>query len=80
MLRNKEILESNIADPLYNYNKNLNASITTQEVEKTIMSSKNGKSAGPDKLPYEVLKNDTLKLCISYISYVFPRERYPGSD
>ena len=24
------------------------------------MSSKNGKSAGPDKLPYEVLKNDTI--------------------
>ena len=60
MLRNKEISESNIADPLYNYNKNLNASITTQEVEKAIMSSKNGKSAGPDKLPYEVLKNDTI--------------------
>ena len=60
MLRNKEILESNIADPLYNYNKNLNASITTQEVEKAIMSSKNGKYTGPDKLPYEVLKNDTI--------------------
>ena len=60
MLRNKDILESNIADPLHNYNNNPNASLTTQEVEKAIMSSKNGKSAGPDKLLYEVLKNDTI--------------------
>ena len=60
MLRNKKILESNIADLLYNYNGNLNASITTQDVEKAIMSSKNGKSAGPDKFPYKVLNNDTI--------------------
>ena len=60
MLRNKEILESNIVDPPYNYNTKLNASITTQEVKKAIISSKNGKSAGPDKLPYKVLKNDPI--------------------
>ena len=44
------------------------------------MSSKNGKSAGPDKLPYEVLKNDTIiKVLHKLYFYVFPRERYPGS-
>ena len=74
------MLESNIADPLYNYNKNLNASMTTQEIEKAIIDSKNGKSAGPDKLPYNVLKNDTIIEALHKLYvYVYPRERYLGS-
>jgi len=43
-------------DPLYTNDKEFNRDITVQEVEHVIMKCKNGKSAGEDNIPYEVLK------------------------
>ena len=40
------------------YDEILNCDITFAEVEKVVNKSKNGKSVGIDRLPYEVFKND----------------------
>ena len=47
-------------DPLYQENVLLNYSITRCEVERVVYGAKKGKSVGPDKIPYEVLKHPVI--------------------
>ena len=56
MLQHKTLLEDNMKDPLYNETRSLNSTISKEEVEKVVFRAKNGKSVGPDKIPYEILK------------------------
>jgi hypothetical protein len=56
ILREKSFLESNMLDPLFEGNRVLNVTITLSEVKRVVNKSKNGKSVGIDKIPYEVLK------------------------
>ena len=43
-------------DPLYESNSELNQNISLQEIQRIIMSAKNGKSSRIDNIPYDVLK------------------------
>ena len=50
-----------------------------REAAKDIMSSINSKSAGPDKLPYEVLKNDTIIKALHKLYLLcFSTRKVPG--
>ena len=49
--------DSEIIDPLYQYNNDLNKNYTLEEVTRIATNSKNNKSTGTDKLPNEVFKN-----------------------
>ena len=56
MLQHKRLLEDNMKDPLYDETRSLNIPISRDEIEKVVFRAKNGKSVGPDKIPYEILK------------------------
>ena len=56
----KQLFEDRMLDPLFDANPYLNYTISKAEVEKVVYSAKNGKSVGPDKIPYEVLRNPTM--------------------
>ena len=60
ILQHKRFLEDNMLDPLYQENVLLNYCITHCEVERVVYGAKNGKSVGPDKIPYEVLKHPVI--------------------
>ena len=55
-LSHKHLLEDRMLDPLYESNGELNYNVSLEEIDRIIMNSKNGKSTGIDKIPYEVLK------------------------
>ena len=50
--------------PLYESNHDLNHNITLIEIQRLVMNAKNGKSAGIDNIPYEVLKFPSVILVI----------------
>ena len=52
--------EMKMADPLYIVKCNLDYSITIEEVSDVVHLAKNGKSAGSDHIPNEVLKCEML--------------------
>ena len=52
----KRLLEERMLDPLYESNGELNYNVSLEEIDRIIMNSKNGKSTGVDKIPYEVPK------------------------
>ena len=56
MLQHKRLLEDNMKDPLYDETRSSNIPISRDEIEKVVFRAKNGKSVGPDKIPYEILK------------------------
>ena len=56
MLQHKLFLEDDMKDPLYNETQSLNLPISKAEIEKVVFRAKRGKSVGPDKIPYEILK------------------------
>ena len=56
MLQHKLFLEDAMKDPLYNETQSLNLPISKAEIEKVVFRAKCGKSVGPDKIPYEILK------------------------
>ena len=65
-------------EPLFDANPYLNCIISKAEVEKVVYSAKKGKSVGPDKIPYKVLRNPTMisvlhemfNLC--FVTGIFP--------
>ena len=57
-----------MTDPLWEENSNLNSNFSIFEVHHAVMKCKNGKSAGVDQIPYEVLKNDQV---ISLLTALF---------
>ena len=52
--------ESNILDPLYDCNSELNEVIDIGEIARVLKNAKNNKSAGLDQIPYEIWKNPKL--------------------
>ncbi len=48
-------------DPLYVSNAMLNRNISLQEVSNVVDRLKNKKAPGIDKIPNEVLRNDSVK-------------------
>ena len=60
ILKHKRLLEENMLDPLYEENTSLNHTINRNEVEHAVFRAKNGKASGIDKIPYEVLKNQSI--------------------
>lgn len=50
-LNHKIFLESNMLDPLYQCNEELNSETTLDEILTVVNASKKGKSAGIDKIP-----------------------------
>ena len=65
IIREKERLESNNDDS--NSNIVLNEAISYNEVESVIVKLKPGKATGIDNVPNEVLKSDSIKLCIFHL-------------
>ena len=61
LLRNSE---NNMIDPLYVSNGFLNRNISLDEVSTVIDRLKNNKAPGIDKIPNEVLRNDSVKQCL----------------
>ena len=56
LIQHKTLLEDAMKDPLYNETRPLNLPISKGEIEKVVFCAKRGKSVGPDKIPYEILK------------------------
>ena len=56
--------ESNMNDPLYVPNAILNRNISIEEVNSVVDRLKNNKAPGIDKIPNEVLRNDSVKKCL----------------
>ena len=52
--------ENNMLDPLRDHNAFLNRPLELSEIKDVIKKAKNGKSAGADEIPYEVLKYDCV--------------------
>ncbi len=69
MLRNSE---NNMNDPLYVSNEFLNRNISKDEIDKVVDRLKNKKAPGIDKIPNEVLRNDSVKQCLlTFFQYYF---------
>ncbi|VDI60355.1 Hypothetical predicted protein [Mytilus galloprovincialis] len=52
----KQLLESEMEDPLFIPNEDLNSNITIDEITKIVMHAKSKSASGPDQIPYGVLK------------------------
>ena len=64
----KNFRESLMLDPLCYSDNNLNKEISVHEVSNIVLKAKNGKAVGIDKIPNEVLKNNT---CILFLKCLF---------
>ncbi|CAC5416249.1 unnamed protein product [Mytilus coruscus] len=52
----KQLLESEMEDPLFMPNEDLNSNITIDEITNIVMHAKSKSASGPDQIPYGVLK------------------------
>ncbi|VDI05654.1 Hypothetical predicted protein [Mytilus galloprovincialis] len=52
----KQLLESEMEDPLFIPNEDLNSYITIDEITNIVMHAKSKSASGPDQIPYGVLK------------------------
>ncbi len=69
MLRNSK---NNMNDPLHVSNEFLNRNISKDEIDKVVDRLKNKKAPGIDKIPNEVLRNDSVKQCLlTFFQYYF---------
>ncbi len=68
----KEHIENNMKDPLYEQNKVLNAGISLEEVRKCVLKSRNKKATGIDEIPNEVLKHENVIVMLhQFLNLVF---------
>ncbi len=78
----KELLrlaEYRMLDPLYMENPELNQNISRVEIDKVVNNLKNRKATGIDKIPNEVLKNDSVKNCLhKFFQYYFDTGLLPS--
>ena len=65
--------EMTMMDPLYDPNIELKRNLTLEEVTVVVMKSKNKKSAGIDKLPNELFKNENIILTLKKFISIVPR-------
>ncbi|CAC5397978.1 unnamed protein product [Mytilus coruscus] len=52
----KQLLESEMEDPLFMPNEDVNSNITIDEITNIVMHAKSKSASGPDQIPYGVLK------------------------
>ena len=59
-------------DPSYDSNMELTHNIDIAEIERLVMKTKNGKSVGIDRIPYEVLKfSSVIQVLHSLFQFIF---------
>ncbi len=76
LLRNAE---NNMNDPLYTDNQMLNRNITIEEINVVVDRLKNRKAPGIDRIPNEVLKSDSVKMCLlCFFQYYFDTGLLPS--
>ena len=72
--------ESYLIDPLRENDTGLNRNFTLSEVHRAVMKCKNGKAAGYDHIPYEVLKNDkVISVLVSLFQLCFDSGKVPSA-
>ncbi len=72
-------LENNMLDPLYDQNSTLNRNFTIEEISNAINKTKNNKSTGTDKIPYEALKyKNVIKLLKEFYQFCFDTALVPN--
>ena len=73
------LIENNMTEPIYESNKKLNSIISFHEVESNVMKTQNFKSAGIDKKPYDVLKNNVTIIALhKFFNLVFDYSIVPS--